>query len=134
MHGHEPTYSVIKYIDKPIVDFLNKLQKDGKFKDTGIIFVGDHGLHISPIYVVLASENYFYQQFLPAFFIVFDYNKNIKINELYDNQQKFVTPYDVYETLFHIIFGNNYKKQNINKLQRKSLFKKGIIFINYSVL
>ena len=123
MHGHEPTYSVVKYIDKPLVNFLNKLQKDKKLKDTGIIFVGDHGLHLSPIYAILSPENYFYQRDLPAFFIILDYNKNIKIDDLYDNQQKFITPYDIYESLFHIIFGNNYKKQNIKKLQRKSLFK-----------
>ena len=126
MHGHEPTYSVVKYIDKPIRDFLNRLQKDNKFKDTGIIFVGDHGLHISPIYAIISPYNYFYQRDLPVFFIVLDYNKNIKIDDLYDNQQKFITPYDIYESLFHIIFGNNYNKQNINELKRKSLFK----FIN----
>ena len=123
MQGHEPTYSVVKYIDKSIVDFLNRMEKNNKFKDTGIIFVGDHGLHISPIYAILSPENYFYQRDLPACLIVLDYNKNIKIDDLYDNQQKFVTPYDIYETLFHIIFGNNYKKQNIKELQRKSLFK-----------
>jgi hypothetical protein len=126
MHGHEPTYSVVKYIDRPIVDFLDRLQKDNKFKNTCIIFVGDHGLHISPIYALLSPENYYYQIDLPAFFIVLDYNKKIQVDNLYDNQQKFVTPYDIYESLFHIIFGNNYKKQNIKKLQRKSLFK----FIN----
>jgi hypothetical protein len=123
LHGHEPTYSVVKYIDKPISDFLNRLQKDNKLKDTCIFFVGDHGLHLSPIYAILSPENYFYQRDLPVLFIVLDYNKNIKIDDLYDNQQKFTTPYDIYETLFHIIFGNNYKKQNINMLQRKSLFK-----------
>ena len=123
MHGHEPTYSVVKYIDKPIVDFLNRLKKDNKFKDTGIFFVGDHGLHLSPIYAILSPENYFYQRDLPVLFIVLEYNKNIKIDDIYDNQQKFITPYDIYETLFHIIFGNNYKKQKINVLQRKSLFK-----------
>jgi phosphoglycerol transferase MdoB-like AlkP superfamily enzyme len=123
LHGHEPTYSVVKYIDKPIVEFLNRLEKNDKLKDTCIFFVGDHGLHISPIYALLAPENYSYQIVLPALFIVFNYNKNLKINEIYDNQQKLVTPYDIYETMFHIIFGNNYKKQKRNKLQRKSLFK-----------
>lgn len=125
-HGHEPTYSVLKYIDKPIAAFLKRLEDDNKFKDTGIIFIGDHGLHLSPIYAILSPENYFYQRDLPVFFLVLDYNKNIKIDDLYDNQQKFITPYDIYESLFHIIFGNNYKKQKINDLQRKSLFK----FIN----
>ena len=123
LHGHEPTYSVVKYLDKPIVDFLNKLEKDNKLKDTGILIVGDHGLHLSPIYAIISPEYYFYQRDLPVLFIVLDYNKNIKIDDLYDNQQKFVTPYDIYESLFHIIFGNNYKKQNINVMQRKSLFK-----------
>ena len=123
MQGHEPTYSVVKYIDKSIVDFLNRMERDNKFEDTGIIFVGDHGLHLSPIYAILSPENYFYQRDLPVCFIVLYYNKNIKIDDLYDNQQKFVTPYDIYESLFHIIFGNNYKKQNIKELQRKSLFK-----------
>lgn len=122
LHGHEPTYTVVKYIDKPIVDFLNKLQKEEKIKDTCIIFAGDHGLHISPIYSIISPEHYFYQRDLPALFIVLDYNKKINIENLYDNQQKLVTPYDIYESLFHIIFGNNYKKQNINVLQRKSLF------------
>ena len=125
LHGHEPTYSVVKYIDKSIFDFLNRFQKENKFKDTGIFFVADHGHHISPIYAVIAPENFFYQRDLPAFFIVLDYNKNIKkFDDLYDNQQKFVTPYDIYESLFHIIFGNNYKKQKlINQLKRISLFK-----------
>ena len=42
-------------------------------------------------------------------------------SEVYINQQKFLTAYDIYESLYHIIFGN--ENQNFQSSKRFSIFQ-----------
>ena len=56
-----------------------------------------------------------------TFFLLLTKNNNIekyKLN-LENNQQIFLTPYDIHETLLHIIFGKN---KNLNDLKDKFSF------------
>ena len=91
-------------------------------KDTAVFFISDHGLHVSTVFAVLSPDNYFHERSIPFLFLLFDDNERVPKEELYKNQQKFVASYDIYETFYHIIFGNDYEKQNIEPEKRKSLF------------
>ena len=51
MHGHEPTYSVLKYIDKPIAGFLNILL----FKSLSF-FRGSYSKMVSKTYIFFVNE------------------------------------------------------------------------------
>ena len=58
-----------------------------------------------------------------VYLIFFCFLMEINESELYKNQQKFITAYDIYESLYHIIFGNNYEKQNYESDKRFSIFQ-----------
>ena len=44
-------------------------------------------------------------------FIFMDKKDNFNDEELIKNQQKLITAYDIYETLYHIVYGDNYIRQ-----------------------
>ena len=47
--NHEPTKEVPKYIDEDMRDFLLKLLSGNALNGKSMMFLGDHGLHMSPI-------------------------------------------------------------------------------------
>lgn len=122
MQAHESTSTVLPFIDDKLFEFFNYMYMNKFLKDTVVFFISDHGLHVSTFYAVLAGENYFHERSIPFLFLLFDDNEKVPKEEIYINQQKYVSCYDIYETFYHIIFGNGYKKQNINPEKRKSLF------------
>ena len=124
MDGHETTGSVIKYVDDYLYTNINNLYQKGLLKDTIMLFFSDHGLHLSTVYPILASENYFHERSLSYMFIVMDLKKDFNDEQLIYNQQKFITAYDIYETLFHIAHGNKYvREENPDMDKRFSIFR-----------
>jgi len=109
------------YMDNSLYEFCTYMYENKLLKNTTVIFVSDHGLHISAIYTVLAGKNYFHERSIPFLFILFEDSDKVPIEEMYNNQFKFVTSYDIYETLYHITFGNDYVKQDICSDKRNSL-------------
>ena len=105
--GHEGTLEIIKYDDEIIFNFLNSLFNDNMLKETTVLLLSDHGCPMPSLY-------YFYQffkleKYLPMFFILIADHKNNSYNKQYkyilENQQKLITPYDIY---------NNSKKTPYN--------------------
>ena len=121
--AHESTGEVVKYLDKPIYDFLKLLMKKNLMKNTAIIFASDHGNGMPGIYTLLNSDDYSYENvlgFLAFVFLDFTLDENIK-NNLEKNQQILVTPYDIHDTLIDIIYaGENWE---LNSRFGKSLFR-----------
>ena len=132
--GHEGTLEVVKYTDEIIYNFLNSLFNDNLLKGTSIFLVSDHGSGIPSVY-------YLYDFFkieirLPMLFIIINDRKNIDYNQQYfnihENQQTFITAYDIYNTISNIILGDNYvnieNKTNIHDTPKSpngtSLFEK----------
>ena len=122
MDAHESTSTVLHFMDDSLANFFEEMYSNKSLKNTIVFFVSDHGLHVSSFYLVLAGQHYLHERSLPALFILFDDNKKIPKDEIYNNEQKFITGYDIYETLYHIIYGNGYIKQDICPKKRKSLF------------
>ena len=124
--GHEGTLEVLKYIDDVIYNFLNNLFNENLLSDSTIFLLSDHGVGMPSIY-------YFYDFYqleirLPMLYIIVNDRKNLTYNEQYmnihENQQTFITAYDIYNTIINIIYGDQYIKSiSIPKSGKgKSLF------------
>ena len=132
--GHEGTLELIKYTDEVIYNFLNSLYKDNLLKDTTIFLLSDHGCGMPSIYYL--HDFYQIETWLPMLFMIVNDRKNIDYNQQYfnihENQQTFITGYDIYNTIGNIIYGDNYKnineKDNLHDTPKspygKSLFEK----------
>ena len=115
--GHEPTLETLKYSDDIIFNFLNNLYNDNLLKETTIFLLSDHGVTIpSPYYF---CNFYYIESHLPMLYIIVNDRKNVSYEEqykyIYENQQTFITGYDIYNTFSHILFGDNY-----NSIQKKT--------------
>ena len=123
-HGHEGTLTVVKYIDDLIFNFLNNLFNDNLLKDSTVFLLSDHGVGMPSIY--FTTEFYKIEIHLPMLFVIVNDRKNITYEEQYkyihENQQIFITPFDIYNSLGNIIYGNNYNKIKI-KTKKKNSFK-----------
>ena len=94
---------------KDDVGFL--LYNDNLFKDSSIFLVSDHGVGIQSLYY--AFEFYKIENNLPLLYIIINDRKNASYNEQYfylrENQQTFITAYDIYNTINHLLYGDKYK-------------------------
>jgi len=108
--GHEGTLEVIKYTDEIIYNFLNSLFNDNLFQNTSIFLMSDHGSGMPSIYYLY--DFFQLEMKLPMLFIIINDRKNVSYNKQYfnihENQQTFITAYDIYNTISNIIYGDNY--------------------------
>ena len=130
-HAHEGTLTVVKYIDDLMFNFINNLYNDNLLKDTIVFLLSDHGVGMPSIY--FSAEFYKKEVNLPMLLIIINDRKNISYEEqykyIYENQQTFITPFDIYNTLGNIIYGNQYYKienKTKNKNSCKSVYGKSI--------
>ena len=109
--GHEPTGQIVGYIDKFLYDILNKFYSNGWLKDTAIILFSDHGQHLRGTFNTMDSKDFQYELSLPFLFLFLPNKKYLYKDNLYEiikqNQQTFITAFDIYDTLIHIAFGKN---------------------------
>ena len=110
--AHEGTMEVLKYYDDIIFEHLTSLYNDNLFKDSSIFLLSDHGCGLQSIYY--AFEFFKRESVLPMLFVLINDRKNISYNEQYfyinQNQQTFITGYDIYNTINHLLYGDNYKQ------------------------
>ena len=59
-----------------------------------------------------------------------DKKENFNDEQLLKNQQKFITAYDKYETLYHIVYGDNYIRQENSGMNKSSIIFRNIITSN----
>ena len=107
--AHEGTLESIKYTDDVIYDFLNSLFNDNFLKNSCVFLMSDHGSGMPSIYYL--NEFYKIELSLPMLLIIIN-DRNIGYNQQYsnihENQQTLITGYDIYNTIAHIIYGDNY--------------------------
>ena len=130
--GHESTFEVLKYLDEPLVDFLEYFLNKGYLKNTAIFIISDHGNHMPGIYNLFLSEQFETERVLGNLYLIVN-NGNLTLTKdkeqefklfhrnVMINQQSIITPYDVYDTMVHIIGGNG-KNNKIFSLKGKSVF------------
>ena len=108
--GHEGTLEVLKYADNIIFNFMNNLFNDNLLKNTSIILMSDHGDNMPSIY--FPYDFYRIESHLPMLYMIINDRKNLSYEEqyknIYENQQTFITSYDIYNTIGNLIFGDKY--------------------------
>ena len=113
--GHEPTGQVVKYLDEYLYNFLNELYEKKLLNDTAIFILSDHGnSYFNYIYYyIFKSDDSLIERTYGTLFMILPSNKNKNIyndyyyKNIYNNQQVLISPFDIHDTLIHIIFGNN---------------------------
>ena len=109
--AHEETMEVMKYVDNIISNYLYSLYNDNLFKDSSIFLVSDHGVGIQSLYY--AFEFYSIENDLPLLYVIINDRKNTSYEKQYfylqKNQQTFITAYDIYNTINHLLYGDKYK-------------------------
>ena len=108
--AHEGTRELIKYTDSLIYDFLISLYNDNLLKDTSIFLLSDHCCTNPSVYFLY--DFYQFEIRLPMLYIIINDRKNMDYNQQHlnikENQQTFITAYDIYNTMNNIIYGDNY--------------------------
>ena len=103
--AHEGSGEVIKYLDEPLYNFLMEFYNNGYLKNTSVFIISDHGNNMPGFYNAISSEDFVFEKTLGVFYLILYNFKNDK--ELLFNQQTFITPYDIYDTLINIIYNEN---------------------------
>lgn len=89
--------------DKIVENFLFQLTYTNVLKNTFVIFVSDHGIRFGPQRTSVES---YYDERLPAFFMfvppLYRIKFPIEFKNLFTNQERLITPYDLYSTLVDI--------------------------------
>lgn len=104
--GHEGTGEVIGLVDDDVHNLLSEGYKQGKFDNTALIFLSDHGLHMGAFYMLRTYSGRIENSLplldivLPSWFLQQypEVDKN-----LMENQQKLVIGPDIFESLEHLI-------------------------------
>ena len=121
--AHEGTLEQIKYIDNSLHNFLIEILTK-YFDDKSIIFLmSDHGTGMPGIYDILRSEDKEFEVLLGFLFLILPKNSNYTEN-LIINEQRMITPYDIYGTFNNIIYSDLEKKKYPKSFKGQSIFKK----------
>ena len=130
--GHEATGELIGHFDETLYNFFKNFDLKGYLKDTTIILFSDHGMNINGPLYLFDSLDFLYERTLGLLILIIPNDEKLYKDNLYEkmksNQQTFVTPFDIYNTLIHLSNGEinkNYIKNSVN--YGSSLFTK----INY---
>ena len=128
--AHELTYELIKYADDKIYNFFNNFFEKGYFDDTLLIIISDHGNNFGSYYSLFEAvgEDRDIEGMLPVLKIVIPNKKIIYesglYNNLYENQQTLITPYDIYNSIIHASC-SDYKDIDTNP---KNHYEKGSFY------
>ena len=118
-YGNEPTGNVLTYLDEPLYDMINHLYNNGKLKNTALFLLSEKGNKNDGLYDLLGSAEFHKEKQYGLFIMILDWNDRFKNGNYYtnliDNQNTIITPYDIYETIIHIVLGdNNFEIKNKN--------------------
>ena len=105
--AHEGTLELAKYLDIPLFNFLNDFLYHYFDEKTSIFFLSDHGNSMAGLYFALKFKDFIIERALPFLFLILPHVDND--NSLYNktaliiNEQRFITPFDIYFTINDII-------------------------------
>ena len=103
--AHERSEEVVKYLDEPLTQFLENLYNKNLLKNTAIFFVSDHGNGMYGFYRDINADDFFFENTLAFWFMILSgYTDKDGIENLEENMQTLLTPYDIHDTLSDIVF------------------------------
>jgi len=98
---HEDTMVLSSMLDKKMSAFLSRVAKSGHFDRTLALVTSDHGLHYGPYFQSRSGRREAVHPVLfvraPAYL-----ERNEPMSALYANIQKWITPFDVHETMVSV--------------------------------
>ena len=106
-YGHEKTGSVNLNLDEPLYDFFFELYDKGYLDNTALFIVSDHGNQNNGIYDIINFSEFELEKKMGTFILLLSKNSKKYQENLLKNQQIMVTPYDIYDTMIHIAYGDN---------------------------
>ena len=116
-YGYEKTGEVISYLDEVLYDFLFEYYDKGYLDNSALFIVSDHGNQKEGIYNIISNYEFEMEKKLGTFILILNRKKGFEKYEtnLLNNQQILMTPYDIHDTLIHIVYGDN----NIDEIKTK---------------
>jgi len=103
LDAHEGTGEVVGYLDDKLEKFFKTMEANNDLNDTVILLMADHGQNMAGLPTMLFdSQDYEIEKYLPVLFMITP--KNFSDNNglgdtISSNEQKVVTPWDIYNTL-----------------------------------
>jgi hypothetical protein len=123
--GHEPTMEVISYLDESFAQFINYFFDNNLLNDTAIFFLSDHGCHFVNMFRIINKDEHVGEASLPILMIILPNNKKLYESGLYDNlyenQQTFLTAYDIHDTFIHLAYSDF---NDISRKKNEFIYKK----------
>ena len=121
-YGHEKTGAVISKLDEPLYNFIFDFYDKGCFDNTALFIVSDHGNQNTGIYNRINFDQFEYEKKMGTFFLLLSKNNDIDKykNNLMNNQQIFLTPYDIHDSIIHLIYGKSMYPDNMRKMLSKN--------------
>ena len=118
--GHEATMELVNYMADPLFDFVKYFFDNHLLNDTFIFILSDHGNHLPGPWTIIRPQDYVIESTLGTLFFVIPNSNKLYRDGLYDiiykNQQIFITPYDIHDTLVHLAYGN---KKGMDKYSKR---------------
>ena len=109
---------VVKYIDESLANFLEIILAKYFDNKTAIIFLSDHGAQMVGFQDLLFYNEKLIEKYLAMLFIILpENNKKYNKTAININQQRFITPFDIHDTLLDMI--------NIDKKKFPQMINKG---------
>ena len=111
-YGNEPTGNVIRYLDEPLYNMLWNFYNERKLRNTAVFIISEQGNKNNGLYSILGSVEFEIEKKYGVFIMLLDWNEKFKKEQyhknLIKNQNLFITPYDIYDTVVHIALGEKY--------------------------
>jgi len=117
-YPRKSSLEIIKYMDKDFSIFLNNFIENNYDENYAIFIVADHGNGLT----YYRSEDWKKEVSFSTFFMMLpnNPNNNIDISIIRENEQRTVTPYDIYNTLLDMIgFNKTYFNRKGNSTLEK---------------
>ena len=109
--AHEGSMELVTYLTDPLFEFVKYFFDNNLLDDTFMFIISDHGHHMLGPWTFIRSQDYVLETTLATLFFIIPNNEKLYENGLYDiiheNQQVFVTPYDIHDTMIQIAYGND---------------------------
>ena len=111
-YGNEPTGNVIRYLDEPLYNMLWNFYNQRKLRNSAVFIISEQGNRNNGLYNILGSVEFEIEKKYGVFIMLLDWNEKFQKEQfhknLIKNQDLFITPYDIYDTVVHIALGENY--------------------------
>ena len=122
---HEGSTELLTYLADPIYEFVKYFFDNNLFNDTFLLILSDHGTKLIGPYTFMRPQDYVLEETLPALFFIMPNNEKFYENGMYDeihkNQQVYLSPFDIHDTLVQLAYEYEKVDPNLNSKKGSSI-------------